>query len=402
MFVLLDLALTRIGARKRSFVADGFGPVLAGVMFLLCALVLQGPSPAAVLTALSFALPTLAGWVAGRRWSAVWWEKSWIDVGLLAFTGVTCFSLIVIAITAGSVSEFHRASVLPWGASNYVAGVLVVCAFLLWARRPAMRVAGSLGVFAAAISILTLSRGAFLALGAGLLVLFWNSGRTPLSRLSLRALSAAVLVVGAVGMEGITAQRSVGGYDPSSNITARFDLYDLAWHEFLSSPVIGTGWLGLREPALEMMGDPLSFAHNVILSFLQIGGVLGLIWLVIMGKSVILCWTAAPVLRPALAATLAISMTDPFFESAVAAFVSWLLIGAGCAMSTGAHEQLSIKQSHAGHSEEDGALKGAKAIRPRREGQRHSRQPSHASLSVRGRRRSAAPRGSRAVKRSAL
>lgn len=336
--VLLDLTLTRIGGRKNSLVAQDFGPVMAGVMFLMCALLLQGPSAAAVLTAFSFALPTLGGWIAGRRWGGLWEERSWIDVGLMIFAGITCVSLVVIAAAAGSVSEFHRASVLPWGASNYVAGVLVVCALLLWARHRVVRAAGTLSVIAGVVSILTLSRGAFVALGAGMLVLLWNAGRTSLSRLTLRVFSGAVLFLGVFGMERITAQRSVGGYDPGSNISARFELYELAWHQFFASPIVGTGWLGMRDPAFATLGHSVSFAHNIVLSFLQIGGLLGLIWLVILGKAALRCWRTAPVLRPALAASLAIAMTDPFFEGSVAALVSWLVIGAGCALASADRE----------------------------------------------------------------
>jgi hypothetical protein len=230
---------------------------------------------------------------------------------------------VQLRLSLTEASSVHQAEV-TWGASNYVAGTLVVASLAIVARLLETRrhlwlwAVPAIGCGAA---LLTLSRGAAVALAVGLLVLFWNSGRTRLGRAALR-LGCLGLVVGAIQVFGtITAARSVGGYDPSQNISARIELLQLAWDQFLSSPFTGTGWLTLRD-----VGDfavPISFAHNVILSFLQIGGLCGLLYLVVSGRLVRTAWRGASRMFAAVAAAVAISLSDPFFEGGVGSLIAW-------------------------------------------------------------------------------
>lgn len=328
--IILDFFAGRIGAaRWASHWAAGVGVVFSGVLVLLVPLVAHPHGAASLLSYVGFALATVAGAIVGRRWRVAENECSWVDVGLLVFAIISTLSLVLKGLSAGSMAGFHRAAVLSWGASNYVAGVLVVVALLLWSRRRVMAPAGLVALATAGVAVLTLSRGAFVALGAGLMVLLWNSGRSTLTRLALRIASAGTTALGLFGMERITAARSEGGYDPSINIDARFALYQQAWAAALENPLVGSGWLGLRVPSEMASGTRISFAHNLVLSFMQIGGALGVAFLLILAVCVVRAWNNAPELRPAIAAGLAISMSDPFFEGPVAAFIMWMALGRG-------------------------------------------------------------------------
>lgn len=311
--------------------ARGLLPVTLAIVAMVVAWLLNPHGQSSALAAISFAVASWGGCVVGRRWAAVFATRSWIDVGLQVFLAGSSISLIGLGLRAGSVSEFHRIALLPWGGSNYVAGVLVVAALIMWGRRDIVPLARAVAIIAAAVAVLTLSRGAFIALGAGLLVLFWNSGLSLLTRLFWRVAALSLVWVGIRGLEAVTQERSTGGYDPSANVDARFTLYRLAWEEFVEHPFAGTGWLGLRELAQFELNFPISYAHNLFLSFLQMGGVLGLFFLVVFSSFAWKCWRCHADLRPALIAGLAISMSDPFVESPVAAFLMWTLLAVGTA-----------------------------------------------------------------------
>lgn len=333
--VLFDAALGSLGAsRQLRSLFSGTLVVFAAVAAMIVALLLNAPTPPGVLAAVSFALATLAGWVTGRRWRNVAATLSWFDVGALIFLGISVLHLVVLGLGVGSLSRFHVLAVLPWGGSNYVAGVMVVMAFVLWSRRSLVPGARWAALAAGAVSVLTLSRGAFIALGAGLLVLLWDAGRTMLTRFLVRVSAMVLVGVGVLGFSEVTQQRSVGGYDPGSNVDARLSLFHMAWEAFVSSPFTGTGWLSLREPSKEILGADISYAHNFFLSFLQIGGLLGLAFIAVFCHFALRCWRTCVTLRPALIAGFAISMSDPFVESAVAGFVMWTILAYGTGTTT--------------------------------------------------------------------
>lgn len=279
-----------------------------------------------------FVLGTMGGALIGLAWGRS--ERRWspVEVGLTVFVAVTLGQLALIGLENPDLSGFHRAAVLPWGGSNYVAGALVVASMTLIARgadrRPLQRILGFAGILAA---LLTLSRGALIAAGVGTLVLLWNSGSSRSSRFLLRTMAVLTPLIGLRVLSAVTAQRSIGGYDPSSNVDARYTLFARAWEQFVDHPLTGTGWLALR--ALPDFNPPISYAHNLVLSFLQIGGLIGLSFLGVLTVAVVRCWRRSPALRPAVCAALAISMSDPFLEGYVGALLTWavLIMGASVA-----------------------------------------------------------------------
>ena len=177
----------------------------------------------------------------------------------------------------------------------------------------------AVGVF---VAILTLSRGALLAAAVGLLVLFWSAGRTVWTRGLFRTAGAVGVLAVVPVMQYLISARSQGGFNPEENVADRFTLFELAWRSFLESPITGTGWLALRD----MSADNISFAHNMVVSFLQIAGLFGAAYVVILLVESFRAMRRRPLMGAAVAAALAVSMSDPFFESAIGATVSWAAI----------------------------------------------------------------------------
>jgi O-antigen ligase len=173
--------------------------------------------------------------------------------------------------------------------------------------------------------LFTLSRGAAVAGAIGILVLLWNAGPTKAARGLLRVSCVGLVFAAAEVFSAITDARSVGGYDPGQNIDARVLLIHLAWDQFLSSPLTGTGWLALRD--VSPFSVPISFAHNVVLSFLQIGGLFGALFLAIVAKLMIVGYRNRAAMVAATTAAIAMSFSDPFLEGGVGALIAWLTIG---------------------------------------------------------------------------
>ena len=292
-----------------------FVPVLAG-----------GLQMRAIVAYASFAGGTLAGMTIAAIWTTTRHRLGVVDLALIFFVTVTAAQLYLSGSTEASASV-HQAEV-TWGASNYVAGTLVVASLAVVARQlelPTSRWVWVVPAIGFSSALLTLSRGAAVAGAIGILVLLWNSGRSTTAKVALRLACIGLVFAAAEVFTAITRARSVGGYDPGQNIDARFELIRLAWEQFLSSPVTGTGWLTLRDVA--DFGVPISFAHNVVLSFLQIGGLFGLAFLVILARQAHKGLRSRHPMFAAVAAALAMSFSDPFFEGGVGALVAWMTIG---------------------------------------------------------------------------
>jgi hypothetical protein len=73
-------------------------------------------------------------------------------------------------------------------------------------------------------------------------------------------------------------------------------------------------------------GSSQSFAHNLVLSFLQMAGLLALPFLIIVARWTLIAARRRPELLPAIAAGLSLSITEPFFEGFVGALVMWMVL----------------------------------------------------------------------------
>jgi O-antigen ligase len=323
----LDLLVTVVVARRPLPHQASVVPALVVCCAMFVPFALHGSSAAQAAAYGLFVLGTIGGAAVGVAWARDWERFGPVDVGLLAFVAITVLQLGLILLRTPDLAGFHRAAVLPWGASNYIAGVLVVASYLLLSRgRATRRKVGVLAVVGLLAALSTLSRGALIAVAAGGIVYVWGRGRTTLSRFVLRAGSIILPVLAFKVMTFVTTSRSVGGYDPEQNVSARWQLYRYAWSSFQASPFSGTGWLAMRNN-LEF-STPISYAHNAVLSFAQIGGAFGLVALLALAVAVVRAWRNDPVIRPGLVAALAISMTDPFFEGYFAALIVWAVLTA--------------------------------------------------------------------------
>lgn len=307
---------------------------MAAVAGLMMFPVLIAPDVAAAGQAyVNFALGTVGGLAVGYLWCMTPVNRvGALEAGLTIFLVWATMQLLLAFAAAGEFMGFHQAAVTPWGGSNYVAGTMVVAAFALLGR---LRRVGPISLFwalpaiaAIAVSLLTLSRGAILATSVAMATFLWTAAQTPTQRFLYRGTALIVPLLAWIGLQAATANRLSINSQATKNVEIRFDQYALAWNDFSESPLFGKGWVSFRETAYDALGNETSFVHNVFMSFLQMGGLLfGLPVLVLLIGAVFRSSRQEPLLAPAIFAALTIAMSDPFFESSAAALVTWSVIG---------------------------------------------------------------------------
>jgi hypothetical protein len=89
------------------------------------------------------------------------------------------------------------------------------------------------------------------------------------------------------------------------------------------------------------MGTSQTFGHNLVLSFLQIGGLLAVPFLVVLIVIVIRIVLRGGLIAAGVAASIAIAMTDPFFEGSVAATIAIAAAIFGLSISRGGDPKVS-------------------------------------------------------------
>lgn len=251
-----------------------------------------------------------------------------IDVGFVAFLVISCAQLLLQFIESESAAAFHAADVTNWGGSNYVGGVLVIVSFILLGRSRELTSASFWLSFMAAIGLVcaisTLSRSTIVALGAGAVALLWGAGQHPRARRNFRVAAVVSPIFTLIVYSAVNTTRfSESAAGGSPNIDARFSLFNMAWNEFLTSPIFGTGWTTLRDASAEQIGASNSFAHNFFLSFLQIGGLLALPLFIYVIATWLIAVSSGHPLSAAATASIALSMTEPSFEGLIGATISF-------------------------------------------------------------------------------
>jgi len=326
------LIFSSLAARARRAAAPPMRVGLALSLITLMGVGLISPRDelAAVLAYANFSTAVLGGVLVGRLWAYDRAERfGTIDKAWYIFVLTAAAQLLSSFGNAQSFTELHQNSVTPWGESNFVAGVIVVASLLVLARLADTASPWILGipiVCACAVALATLSRGALLAAGVGVATYLWALGRRPFSKFALRVTALAVPIVLLMALNGVTSIRSQVNSQVFANIDARWRLYETALGEFRASPIIGTGWASLRQ--VSETGQS-TFAHNVVFSFLQIGGLGGLAFLCIVAVFSIVAIRRFPRLASPILGALAVSMTDPFLESYVAGLLFWAIIWLG-------------------------------------------------------------------------
>jgi O-antigen ligase/polysaccharide polymerase Wzy-like membrane protein len=314
--------------------------LLAATGLLAIPLIWSTDPAAGMLAYFNFASGTVGGIAIAVVWRSMPRDYSWIDVGYTVFLIAGVAQLLMRYSGASSVNSLHQSSPMPWGVSSVVAGGLVVAALTVIARSAALgsqrKYAVMVGLVAMGVALLSLTRGAIIAASVGAVFFLWSksSQRRPqrigpalttsrhvndnsLSRFFLRMLAICVPVGGFIAIERATELRAQVNGQVYTNIDTRFEMYRLAWEEFVKSPLTGTGWASFRETSLSATGQSETFAHNLVVSMLQIGGLLSLPYLLALSFLAYRALRHGGQYTAAVAASIAISMTQPFFESTV-------------------------------------------------------------------------------------
>ena len=282
-----------------------------------------------------------AAWLSRRSGSdmptRVFLDRRRIPVFLIA--GVT--QLLVRYSNASSVNSLHQSSPMPWGVTSVVAGGLVVAALIVIARSASL---GSNRKYAVTrrsrrnwrgpadpypgSDHRRMRRGRSSSCGQDLAgknhkaasvgveaPVLWT--QQLMVRLLSRVLAIVIPVAGFIAIEHVTDLRAQVNSQVHTNIDIRFQMYRLAWEEFLRSPLTGTGWASFRECHWSIPAK-VKPSHTI--------------WWSPCFRLVACChfhtWRFWPTWRigllrhggpytAAVAASIAVSMTQPFFESTV-------------------------------------------------------------------------------------
>lgn len=325
---------------------NNYGAVPATTHWLLAAtLVLAIPlmwanDPAAVLAYVNFASGTIGGMAIAIVWKSVpQLGYSWIDIGYVIFLIGGSLQLLAAFSGASALHVLHQSSETAWGNSNFVATCLVVAALTLLARSVDTgrhrKYAIALCFGAIGVGLLTLSRAAVVATCVGAMFFLWSkfgeygsqrqSAENPTKdtettlvvRMLARLTAIALPVIAFVITERFTELRAQINNRVFINVDSRLTMYELAWNDFLQSPLGGNGWASFRGTSLDYLGESSTFAHNLVLSMLQISGILGIPYLLTLGILAYQSFRYGGPYRAAIAAAIAASLVQPFFESMV-------------------------------------------------------------------------------------
>lgn len=336
--LLVHIGFTVIAHRSYGGVPVAMRWLLAATALLAFPLIWSKDPAAGTLAYFNFASGTVGGIAIAQVWKSMSRGYSWIDVGYTVFLVSGTAQLLVSYSTAKSVNSLHQSSGLSWGVSSMVAGGLVVGALIVMARSASLsrnrKYALAVGLVAIGVALLTLTRGAVIAACVGAIFFLWsrsgqqrprrlrpestasrhlNSG--VLVRLLSRVVAVFVPVAGFIAVERATQLRAQVNTQVYENIGIRFEMYRLAWEDFLKNPLTGTGWASFRGSSLDTTGQSLTFAHNLVVSMLQIGGLLSFPYLVALSFLAYRALRHGGPYTAAVAASIALSMTQPFFES---------------------------------------------------------------------------------------
>jgi hypothetical protein len=279
----------------------------------------------AVIVLYRFAMGLVGGWALASLWSWYGIDRwSPIDTGLVIAGVGTSLQLSLVLLSA-NVATFHEAAALSWGASNYVAAVLVVLGLTAWGRMvwcSVNRAWIAVPVAMLGVSVLTLSRATVIALLAGVAFAFLR-GFSPGRRWGLRpvAVTAIMAPAGYWIYDQVTQLRLTGtsAAHLQDNIQSRLDLIRISLSTFLASPLVGGGLGSLQESSLASIAQALTYAHNVEFSLLGQAGLMSLPYLALIALSfyAVFRTQVGAQFRPAAVALLVISQTQPMFEGIV-------------------------------------------------------------------------------------
>ena len=281
------VAIALMRSRLRiEFDLPPFLIALGGFLVWSCMSVLPAADP---LTAIAEIKEWMAAWVAGLLAATYASDvrRARFVLGAVAAAGAVMsahMAWVAFHAPLGPVLTIVMKQVdLPWGRTNYLAGILILqlpLALGLAGTAASGRIrAAWIGVAIACATgiVLSASKGAIVALVAALIVAYGLGGR------ATRAAFAGVALLCATGALVFTIgplrhvleyrlQRSALDY----SIGERVDLYRLAWDEFVRHPLLGIGLNNFSVSAHRLTGVD-TVPHNLELGFLAELGLPGLV-----------------------------------------------------------------------------------------------------------------------------
>ena len=249
-------------------------------------------------------------------------------LGLVVVTGVlVALHMAFVAFTARTgpaLTVLLKLVDLPWGRTNYLAGLLIlalpVALGLLGSsgRWTARALWATAAVAIAAGIVLSASKGAVVALVVGLGIAFAGGGRAArASALVLLALAGVAVALFAVGpLHQVVAYRlQASALDYSMG--QRMDLYRLALVQFARHPLTGVGLNNFSVVSNRLTGVD-TVPHNFELGFLAELGAPGLALAVWLGVALLAAsWRARATASDPRARALAVGLWAAFLGCAV-------------------------------------------------------------------------------------
>ncbi len=272
-----------------------------------------------------------------------WWHRFFLVGGCItigaalgrtrrANAAITVFLVLAtgLAVAAIATSLAHGLSPAePFGAQKNFVGAMCASAVLLAILHPTwLRISPGwllmVGVFCAGGLLASQSRGAMLALAAGLFVAALRQGR-----LSRREILAIVVVAPLVLFVVASVQHQSGQHQINS-LTYRANYDALAYRAWHLSPIFGEGLRFFKQSGAVTQVD----TPSVIASTLAEGGVVGVLALALLvGGSLVALWRL-----PQEAAAIAVAFVvgrfvhglfDVYWVSGTAT-LPWLIVGIVC------------------------------------------------------------------------
>lgn len=262
--------------------------------------------------------------------------------GPAIFMLITALMLMTRASTSGipgfrSIQERSFLSELPWGQSNYVAAVTVLCTpgmLLLTRLSPTRSVRQVLAYGILAVSLgamlVTSSRGGFVLSTAYLLSQSVRLRRSSLPALGMLLVGAATLILSPFGQA--TLERFTN-WQSTHSILFRFAMWAATWQRGMTHLPLGVGTgQGIIQQDLLAWMDP----HNYLLTLFSESGPLAVIaWVGLMvvvvrstgGVRARLGEDATRVLHATVALGFINSMFEPTFTGNLYFLLFWWLIG---------------------------------------------------------------------------
>lgn len=294
----------------------------------------------------NFALGGIGGVLVGVTWGRMARRLlNPLDVALMGFVGISAIQIAIGFVLEGGGAALHSEFGTRWGVSNYVGGVLVVSSLALLGRAQ-VSTNGRLALVLTAVggvvgALLLFGRGSVLALAAGLMVMAWSMPCSRRTRALLRGFSIVIPLMAAGVIAYTTAVRLRENNQVLINVDTRYTLWNLAWTDFLHNPWIGAGWTAMREASQAVFGVPTTSSHNIVLTFLQIGGMLAVPYLAGLAWLLVNSLREQREMGGALVAAVVFSMVEPFVEGTVAGLIVLAIAIRGGSWSKEHGEQLA-------------------------------------------------------------